>query len=120
MTTATQAKFRFQVLRGSHRVGATYGERLPNGARQVLKPGYNVTKGGIVESNDDLTKKYPSDPPKYARVDRMVEAEHDVRSGLAAMTKSQLTQRAEADEIDISDCATKAEIVERIASTLED
>lgn len=115
------AKYKFQVVRGSHRVGATYSnERLPNGARRVVTPGYNVPTGGYVDSDVDLAKKYPSQPPKFVRIDRMVEQEEAVTDELSGMTRAELVEYAQAHEIDLDGCTTKAQILERLKVMLED
>lgn len=112
--------YKFQVVRGSHRVGTQYSdERLPNGARKVIRRGYNVPTGGYVETNVDLAKKYPSQPPKFVRVDRMAEEEQQVELDLRSMTKAQLLRYADENEIDVSDCQTKDAIVERLRSMIE-
>ena len=102
-------KFKFEVLRGSHRIGAVRDKN-----NRILVPGRNVKAGDIVESNVDLVQKFPSEPPKYRRVDVVVEAEKDLESELRQLTKPQLIERAEAQEIDLSDCHSKEAMIKRL------
>jgi hypothetical protein len=103
-------RYKFEVLRGSHRVGAIR-EKVTN---RVLTPGYNVKAGGTVESNIDLCKKFESDPPKYRRVDVVAEVEKDLGAQLRGLTKAQLIERAEAQEIDLEGRHSKDAIIEAL------
>jgi hypothetical protein len=116
MTTKT---YKFQVLRGSHRVGPEYGERMANGARRIIKPGYNVKRGEIVETTTDLAAKYPSLPPKFLRIDVVQEDEEDLKTSLMMLDKKQLISKAEAEEIDLNGCHTKDQIISRFLEVLQ-
>jgi hypothetical protein len=105
-------KLKFEVLRGSHRIGSVRDKN-----NRVLVKGRNVKAGGVVESNIDLVEKFASEPPKYRRVDVVVEAEKDLESELRQLTKTQLIERAEAQEIDLSDCHSKDAMIKRLLET---
>lgn len=113
------AKYRFQLLRGSYRIGPVYGEKMNNGSRRIIKPGYNVKRGETFESTVDLATLYPSIPPKFLRIDVVQEEESDVRTMLMAMSKQQLIAKAEADEVDISGCRTVEQIVNRFLEVVQ-
>jgi hypothetical protein len=111
-------KYRFQLLRGSHRIGPVYGEKTPTGNRVILKEGYNAKRGDVIDSTVDLAAKFPSIPPKFIRIDVVQEQETDLKSMLSSLDKRQLIAKAEEDEIDISGCHTKDQILNRFLETL--
>lgn len=106
-------KYRFRVLRGSHRVGAKRDSH-----NHVIEPGKTYRVGDIIETSVDLAAKFPSVPPKFQRIDVVEEQEHDLASYLKAMTKAELVAKAEAEEIDITGLSTKEAIVEAFLTQL--
>lgn len=98
--------YKFKILRGSHRVGP---ERNEDGV--IVTPGQTFKTGQVIETSVDLAKKFPSDPPKFRRVDVVEEMENDLEAELKALTVSELRARAAEEEIDLSDCHRKDEII---------
>lgn len=101
------AKYKFKVLRGSHRIGPIKDE---DGV--ITTPGRTIKRGGVIETDTDLAKKFPSQPPKFQRIDVVEEEENDFEAELNAMTVAELKEKAEAEEVDISGCHRKDEIVQ--------
>ena len=101
------AKYKFKVLRGSHRVGPVKDEE-----GVITKPGYNAKKGSIVETDVDLAKRFPSDPPKFMRIDVVQEEENGFEEELRALTVDELKEKAEAEEVDLSGCHRKDDIIQ--------
>ena len=100
-------KYRFRVLRGSHRIGP---KRDADG--NIIEAGRNAKVGDVVESSVDLCEKFPSVPPKFQRIDVVEEQERGILSTLRLLTKQELIAKAEEQEIDLDGCSTKEEILE--------
>jgi len=112
----TQTKMlKFRLLRGNHRVGA---QRDENG--NVLVPGKNLKPGAIIESSLDLAKRFPTTPPKFERIDQVVEEEESLEETLRQMTKGQLIEKAHSEELDIEGANTKNELIAALLEQLQD
>jgi len=107
------SKYRFRVLRGSHRVGP---KRDKNG--NLIAAGRNAKTGEIVESSVDLCARFPSVPPKFQRIDVVEEQERGVLDTLRSLTKAELISKAEEQEINLDGCSTKEEILEAFVTQL--
>lgn len=106
---------KFRLLRGNHRIGA---QRNSDG--QVTKPGRNLKPGEIIESEVDLAKIFPSRPPKFERVDENFEDEKSLEQTLRSMTKAQLIEKAEVEELDIEGLSNKQDLIEALLDQLQD
>jgi len=67
----------------------------------------------VIETTVDLAAKFPSTPPKFLRIDVVQETEEDLRTALMELDKKALITKAEAEELDLSGCHTKDQIVAR-------
>ena len=109
------AKYKFKVLSGSHRIGPV----VDPATRKIIKPGYNAQRGDIVESSVDLNSKFPSDPQKFLLVDSPEQVEEDFEASLKKMSKGALIKKAEEEEIDISGCNSKEDIIAAFLEQVE-
>lgn len=108
-------KYKFRVLSGSHRVGPVKDPKTG----VILKPGYNVPRGEYVETDVDLNKKFPSDPPKFQLIDSPQQVTDDLETTLKRLSKNALMKKAEEEEIDISGCNSKEEIIAAFLEQVE-
>lgn len=107
---------KFRLLRGGHRVGPKFD-----------KDGVQIAEGkthgpnDVIESDTDLVKKFGRE--KFQRIEEAVQAaeedEGSLRSELEQLTKAQLIERAEADELEIDRSMNKPSLVEAMLSQYE-
>jgi hypothetical protein len=102
---------RFRLLIGGHRKGALRDE---NG--HVIEPGRNYKPGDIIESTVDLCTTFPSQPPKFLRIDEVAEKESQMVNVYQQMPLNELKDLAEQQEIDLTDVTSKEEIIALLAA----
>lgn len=105
---------KFKLLRGNHRLG---GKRDEHG--HVVEPGRNVKRGEVFECEEDLCALFPSNPPKFVRIDEDVELDNEAAVQFNKMTKAQLVKEAENLEVDITGLNSKQAIIERLLAALD-
>lgn len=114
-------KYKFKVLVGRHSEG-----KDENGRPLVYYK--NGPIGDVVETDFDLRKLNLPTSPKFRLLEgadgRTVESQLEAppvleQEALKKLTKPQLEQLAADEEVDISHCSTKAEIVKELAEALD-
>lgn len=103
---STKPKFRFRLMRGIHRKGAIRDER-----GHVVEEGKNFKPGEIIETDVNLAELFPSQPPKFVRIDEIVEQETQMTDVYKKMSLQELKSLAEEQEIDLTGITKKEEII---------